>query len=88
MHRQLATNQEKIEKEVEWYNLHNTENKIELTKRKRMTKQSSLMTDDLIFRKDGGDSPDQKFEKALTMFKNSIAENPRKAKLIKEQELL
>ena len=45
------------------------------------------MTDDLIFRKSGDLSPDQKFQNALAQFKNTIVENPRKAKLLEEQEL-
>ena len=42
------------------------------------------MTDELIFRKSGDLSPDQNFAKVLTLFKNTIVENPRKAKLAEE----
>ena len=64
--------------------MHNAENKIDVAKRKMLTKLPSNMTDELIFRKSGDLSPDQNFAKVLTLFKNTIVENPRKAKLAEE----
>ena len=58
LHVILSSEYETIEKDIEWYNLHNADNKIDVTKRKMLTKLPSSMTDELIFRKSGDLSPD------------------------------
>ena len=88
MHELLSSDKDKTEKDIEWFNLHNADNKIQVAKRKQLSKLPSNMKDEFIFRKSGEDSPEHKFEKVLTIFKETIAENPRKTKIMKEQELL
>ena len=91
VHEILTLNREDKLKDIEWYNLHHSDNKITVDREKKLRKMHSTISDELIFRRIGsesGDSPEMIYERARNKFKRSITEDPKKVKLLEEFDLI